>query len=108
MPQGLGEFVGLGGLRSSVLGVGSTQVTKFLQMGSKLLLAGALSSGVRLDRRRDRLPEPWSWPRQITARNLPAGHGALRKSHGLLAELLPEVGEVKFIQEDVGENDKVK
>jgi hypothetical protein len=34
--------------------------------------------------------------------------GALRKSHGLLADFLPEVGEVKFIQEDVGENDKVK
>ena len=45
------------------------------------------------------------------ARNLPCGQtdtGALGKSHGLLAELLPEVGAVKFIQEDVGENDKVK
>ena len=86
----------------------STYVTKFLQGGTIYLLAGGLSSGVRLNRRRDRLPEPWSWPRQITARNLPASHGALRKSHGLLAELLPEVGEVKFIQEDVGDNDKVK
>src|SRR5271165_4449802 len=36
-------------LRSSVLGVASTQVTKFLQGGTIFLLAGGLSSGVRLD-----------------------------------------------------------
>jgi hypothetical protein len=45
---------------------------------------------------------------QTKRSQLPCGQDALRKSHGLLAELLPEVGEVKFIQEDVGENDKVK
>lgn len=28
---------------------------------------------------------------KMNARNLPGGHGALRKSHGLLAEILPEV-----------------
>src|ERR1700719_4165052 len=102
VPQGWESLQIWGSLRRSVLGMGATYVTKFLQGGTIFLLAGAVSSGVRLDRRRDRLPEPWSWPRQITARNLPAGHGGLRKSHGLLAELLPEVGEVKFIQEDVG------
>jgi len=52
VPEGLGEFVGLS-TRS-----GSAQVTKFLQGGARFLLAGGLSSGVKLDRRRDRLPSP--------------------------------------------------
>ena len=36
-------------LLSSVLGVAPAQVTKFLQGGTIFLLAGGLSSGVRLD-----------------------------------------------------------
>jgi len=94
-------------VKGSVLGAASSQVTKFLQVATIFLLAGDISSGVRL--------EPPSRPptgARVLAKTktlaICLAVKAPRGSHGLLADFLPEVGEVKFIQEDVGENDKVK